>query len=422
MKSSPSRLLYAMIIGLSAGLIARGLVSSPEVLLPWIEGVTKPIGTLFIRLILMLVIPLLVSALIVGVLEAGSGKNLGKMGLRTLFIVVLLSSISVLIGLGLVNWIQPGQWVPKEAIQAMNHTPPPVSESQGGWESLLQIVPLNPLKEAAFAFDPKNSGGGILAVMFFALFIGIAMLGVPEAEARPVRDFFQSLFTISQKGLQLILKMAPLAVGCFLFNLGAQLGVEGFRLIGAYVAVVLAALLIHGVGVYSLVLIIGARHHPIHFFKKISEALLMAFSTSSSNATLTKSLEVAEKNLKLPPSVSRFVLTIGASANQNGTALFEGVTILFLAQVYGIDLTFAQQLQVAGLCILAGVGTAGVPSASIPFIAAVGAGVGIPLEGVTLILGVDRFLDMCRTTVNVAGDLVCAAVVARGHQEKSDPQ
>ncbi len=422
MRNSPSRLLYAMIIGLTAGLIARGLVSSPEVLLPWIEGVTKPIGTLFIRLILMLVIPLLISALIVGVLEAGSGKNLGKMGLRTLFIVVLLSSISVLIGLGLVNWIQPGKWVPKEAIQAMNHPPPPISESHGGWESLLQIVPLNPLKEAAFAFDPKNSEGGILAVMFFALFIGIAMLGVPVAEARPVRDFFQSLFTISQKGLQLILQMAPLAVGCFLFNLGAQLGVEGFRLIGAYVTVVLAALLIHGVGVYSLVLIIGAKHHPIHFFKKISEALLMAFSTSSSNATLTKSLEVAEKNLQLPPAVSRFVLTIGASANQNGTALFEGVTILFLAQVYGIDLTFAQQLQVAGLCILAGVGTAGVPSASIPFIAAVGAGVGIPLEGVTLILGVDRFLDMCRTTVNVAGDLVCATVVARGHQEQSDPQ
>ena len=303
MRNSPSRLLYAMIIGLTAGLIARGLVSSPELLLPWIAGVTKPIGTLFIRLILMLVIPLLVSALIVGVLEAGSGKNLGRMGLRTLFIVVLLSSISVLIGLGLVNWIQPGIWVPKEAIQAMNHTPPPISESQGGWESLLQIIPLNPLKEAAFAFDPKNSEGGILAVMFFALFIGIAMLGVPEAEARPVRDFFQSLFTISQKGLQLILQMAPLAVGCFLFNLGAQLGVEGFRLIGAYVAVVLAALLIHGVGVYSLVLIIGARHHPVHFFKKISEALLMAFSTSS---PMTCSPKAEIKCLILPLTTIRY--------------------------------------------------------------------------------------------------------------------
>jgi DAACS family dicarboxylate/amino acid:cation (Na+ or H+) symporter len=406
-----------MILGFTAGLIARGLVSSPEVLLPWIAGLTKPIGTLFIRLILMLVIPLLVSALIVGVLEAGSGESLGKMGVRTLVIVVILSGLSVVIGLGLVNFVQPGKWVPREAIQAMNHTLPPPSESKGFWAGILEIVPTNPLKEAAFAFDPKNSEGGILAVMFFALFIGIVMLHVPKEETHPVRDFFQSLFTICQKGLQLILKMAPVAVACFLFNLGAQLGLEGFRMIGVYVAVVLGALILHGIGVYSLVLIFGARQNPIEFFKKISDALLMVFSTSSSNATLPKSLEVAEQNLKLPKSVSRFVLTIGASANQNGTALFEGVTILFLAQAYGIDLSLAQQLQVAGLCILAGVGTAGVPSASIPFIAAVGAGYGIPMEGVTLILGVDRLLDMCRTTVNVGGDLVVASVVARGHQE-----
>lgn len=405
-----------MLLGLVAGILARTAVSSPEVLLPFIAGLTKPIGTLFIRLILMLVIPLLISALIVGVLEAGSGKNIGKMGLKTFLVVLILSGLSVVIGLGLVNLVQPGKWVPQEAIRAMNHTIPPAAESKGVWENILQIVPLNPLKEAAFAFDPKNSEGGILAVMFFTLFIGVAMLGVPEEQTRPVKDFFQSLFLICQNALQIILHMAPLAVACFLFNLGAQLGVEGFRLIGAYIAVVLGALLIHGVGIYSLALIVGARQNPLHFFKQISEALLMAFSTSSSNATLPKSLEVAEKNLKLPPSISRFVLTIGASANQNGTALFEGVTILFLAQVYGIDLTLAQQLQVAGLCILAGVGTAGVPSASIPFIAAVGAGVGIPLEGVTLILGVDRFLDMCRTTVNVGGDLVVATIVAKNQQ------
>ena len=416
MKSSPKKLLLAMLLGLVAGILARTAVSSPEVLLPFIAGLTKPIGTLFIRLILMLVIPLLISALIVGVLEAGSGKNIGKMGLKTFLVVLILSGLSVVIGLGLVNLVQPGKWVPQEAIRAMNHTIPPAAESKGVWENILQIVPLNPLKEAAFAFDPKNSEGGILAVMFFTLFIGVAMLGVPEEQTRPVKDFFQSLFLICQNALQIILHMAPLAVACFLFNLGAQLGVEGFRLIGAYIAVVLGALLIHGVGIYSLALIVGARQNPLHFFKQISEALLMAFSTSSSNATLPKSLEVAEKNLKLPPSISRFVLTIGASANQNGTALFEGVTILFLAQVYGIDLTLAQQLQVAGLCILAGVGTAGVPSASIPFIAAVGAGVGIPLEGVTLILGVDRFLDMCRTTVNVGGDLVVATIVAKNQQ------
>lgn len=404
--------------GLLLGIFARTLVSDPMVLTPWIDGFTKPIGTLFIRLILMLVIPLLVSAIVIGVLESGSGQNLKQLGFRTLFVVVILSGVSVLVGVGLVNGIEPGRWVSQEMIQHLGSKPISPPDSPGFWQSVLQMVPSSPLREAAFAFDPQFSQGGILAVMFFSLFLGCVMLQVSAEQRKPVEDFFRSLFFITQKGLQLILKIAPLAVACFLFNLGAQLGWSGIQLIGGYVAVVLGALLIHGVGVYSFVLMVVANKNPIQFFKESSEALLMAFSTSSSNATLPKALEVAEHRLHLPAPISRFVLTIGASANQNGTALFEGVTILFLAQVYGIDLTAAQQMQVVFLCILAGIGTAGVPSASIPFIAAVGAGVGIPLEGVTLILGVDRLLDMCRTTVNVAGDLVVATVVS--HSMKNE--
>lgn len=408
---TPKKLLGAMVLGLFFGILARAFFAESDSLTFFIQNFTKPMSSLFIRLLLMLVIPLLISAIIIGILEAGSGEALGKMGWKTLRVVVLLSSISVLIGISLVSLVQPGRWIPSEALAGLQSQIPPPKTSPGFWNSILELVPLNPLREAVFAFDGKFSEGGILAVMFFSLFMGIVMRQLPEDQIRPVRDFFQSIFLISQKGLYLILHLAPLAVICFLFNLGAQLGLQGIQILGIYVTVVLSALLIHGVGVYSLALHWGARKNPLHFFRESSEALLMAFSTSSSNATLPKALEVAEEKLKLSPSVSRFVLTIGASANQNGTALFEGVTLLFLAQAYGIDLTLAQQIQVAFLCILAGVGTAGVPSASIPFITAVGVTIGIPAEGVTLILGVDRLLDMCRTTVNVAGDLVVASVV-----------
>jgi DAACS family dicarboxylate/amino acid:cation (Na+ or H+) symporter len=181
-----------------------------------------------------------------------------------------------------------------------------------------------------------------------------------------------------------------------------------------YVLVVLLALLIHQFVVYSLPVRFLGGMSPLRFFKSIEEAMVTAFSTASSNATLPTALKVAEENLELPPHVSRFVLTIGSTANQNGTALFEGVTVLFLAQFYGVPLTFAQQLLVVAVCILGGIGTAGVPAGSLPVVVLILGMVGIPVEGIGLILGVDRFLDMCRTTLNVTGDLAAAVVVARG--------
>jgi DAACS family dicarboxylate/amino acid:cation (Na+ or H+) symporter len=219
------------------------------------------------------------------------------------------------------------------------------------------------------------------------------------------------------KLIGLVIKLAPLAIFCFMFNLAAQFGWDLLFRLAAYVGVVLLALAIQMFGVFPLLLRVLANKSPFAFFRETQEAFVMAFATSSSNATLPTALRVAEERLKLPPRVSRFVLTIGATANQNGTAMFEGVTVLFLAQFFGVELGLSSQLFVMLVCILAGIGTAGVPAGSLPVIALILGGVGVPPEGIGLILGVDRFLDMCRTTLNVIGDLVAATVISARNPE-----
>jgi DAACS family dicarboxylate/amino acid:cation (Na+ or H+) symporter len=199
-----------------------------------------------------------------------------------------------------------------------------------------------------------------------------------------------------------------------MFNLAVLFGWDLLLRLGAFVLVVVGALAVHMLVVYSLALRLVGGYSPVKFFKGVQEAMLMAFSTASSNATLPTALKVADRDLHLPTKVSRFVLTIGATANQNGTALFEGVTVIFLAQFFGVDLTWGQQFMVMLVCILGGIGTAGVPSGSLPVVALICAMVGVPPEGIGLILGVNHFLDMCRTTVNVTGDLGIAAIVSKG--------
>jgi DAACS family dicarboxylate/amino acid:cation (Na+ or H+) symporter len=210
------------------------------------------------------------------------------------------------------------------------------------------------------------------------------------------------------------MKFAPIGVAGLMFALTATLGVEILQTLIWYVGTVLAALALHMFGVYSLVVSLVARMSPRHFFGRISEVLLTAFATSSSNATLPTSLRVAEANLGVRREVANFVLTVGSTANQNGTALYEGITVLFLAQVFGVDLTYAMQTQVVLMSVLAGVGTAGVPGGSLPLVVLVLISVGVPAEGIGIIYGVDRLLDMCRTTLNVTGDLAVAVCVDRG--------
>jgi DAACS family dicarboxylate/amino acid:cation (Na+ or H+) symporter len=266
---------------------------------------------------------------------------------------------------------------------------------------------------AAVAADPPN----MLHLMFFALLVGVGAALLPGSRTDSFLAVLQSLFDITARIIDLIMQVAPVAVACLLFSNTARFGFDLLSALGWFVGTVLLGLALQMFGVYSLSVYFLSRLSPLEFFRRIRTVMLTAFSTSSSNATLPTALRVSEENLGVPREINNFVLTVGATGNQNGTALYEGVTVLFLAQLSGIDLTLGQQVLVAYLAMLGGIGTAGVPSGSIPFIIVVLTTIHVNPALIAVILGVDRILDMCRTTLNVAGDITAATFVARseGH-------
>jgi len=412
------KMAIGFVAGLLLGLVAHATGGAGA---PWVQTlttwVTQPIGTLFLRLIFMLVIPLLFSALVVGVAEMGDIRALGRIGWKTLAYTVIVSGIAVVIGLLLVNWLKPGagvdpataQQLLSEGAQRAHAIVSSSGEQPKGLDMLLSVVPDNVIGAAA--------DNAILGVMFFALMLGIGIVLTRTRGTEVLLRGIEGLFEVSMTLIGLVIRLAPYAVFCFMFNLAALFGWDLLARLGAYVGVVVLALSIHMFVVYSLALKFVGGWSPLKFFRGVQEAMVMAFSTASSNATLPTSLRVAQEELHLPNKVARFVLTVGATANQNGTALFEGVTVLFLAQFFGVELSLVQQATVMFVCILGGIGTAGVPAGSLPVVALICGMVGVPPEGIGLILGVDRFLDMCRTTLNVTGDLVAAAVVSRGESD-----
>jgi Na+/H+-dicarboxylate symporter len=408
------RILLGLLAGAALGATAHALAGGSAGLEGFIHYLTEPVGKIFLRLLFMLVIPLVVSALALGVAGLGDMRALGRIGLRTLAYTAVVSSIAVIIGIALVNLFEPGRGMAPE-LKAKLHagTAVPASSMGGevsGIDFFVNLVPANVIKSMA--------DGDMLPVMVFAVFLGVGLLLTRGEGARRFEESLNGLYEVVMRLLGIVIEMAPVGVACLLFTLTARLGYEVLEQLANYVFVVVAALAIQQFVVYSIAVGWFGGMSPLFFFRAVRPAMLTAFSTASSNATLPTALLVAEEGLRLPAHVSRFVLTIGATANQNGTALFEGVTVLFLAQFYGVDLTIAQQVLVVSVCILGGIGTAGVPAGSIPVIVALLESVGVPRDGIALIFGVDRFLDMCRTTINVTGDLAAATVVARG--EKGD--
>ncbi len=408
-------------VGLFGGLIVHAATGGEAAWLDWLTTwITIPAGQLFLRLLFMLVLPLLFSALVVGIAEMGSMRALGRIGWKTLAYTVVVSTIAVVIGVVLVNVFQPGGDVdPGTAAdllaQASSRAGSIIAssgEQPGGMQMLLGIVPSNVFAAAA--------DSDVLAVMFFALMVGIGIVLADNPAARHFKTTIEGLFEVSMTLIDLVIRLAPYAVACLVFNLAASFGWTLILTLAGYVGVALLAMLLHMFVVYPLAVRLLGRMGPLAFFRGVQEAMVMAFSTASSNATLPTALKVAKEDLKLPQRVSRFVLTIGATANQNGTALFEGVTVLFLAQFFGVELSLLQQVTVMFVCILGGIGTAGVPAGSLPVIALICAMVGVPPEGIGLILGVDRLLDMCRTTLNVTGDLAAAVVVSSGENDLAD--
>lgn len=409
------KLILGFLLGIIGGLISfYTLPIDKFAIMKPVTDVFALVGALFLRIIFMVVIPLLVSALMLGVFDLGRGKGLGKVAKKSILFTVSLSSIAVMIAITITGLLKPGVGLEfdksslatnQSVIQIQNNVN---SVADKPWyQYLVDLIPQNPIDSAARAFS-----GEIIALMFFALIFGYALSLVIKEDDHPVIKILQTIFDASLKIIDFAMKLAPFAIFGIVFNTAYKLGGGFLQNLAFYVLVVIIGLLIQQFVVYGSFLKIFGKTSPWSYFKACKEVYLYAFSTASSNATLPVALETAQTTLKIPPQISKFVLTIGASANQNGTALFEGVTVLFLAQVYGIDLSIWQQVLVVLMSILAGVGTAGIPGGSLPLIVVLLTQVGIPAEGIGLILGVDRLLDMCRTTLNVSGDLVIAKLVS----------
>lgn len=431
------------VFGVIANVMATNNDRTAELVKTLNDRVMTLVGDSFLAMIFMIVVPLLFSALVLGISELGDVAKVGRIGVRSLLMTVLFSGIAVVIALALVNIVQPGKAISEskrtelqqeyerdgllkegfsddevsQIFEERAASPDGVSALEeknaapkGGTQAdppVAGLVPKNPLLEATRALS-----GGILPFMFFALIFGLGLAKSDPEVVAPFRQFCEALFEISQKVIDFAMALAPYGVFALIFKTASTLGLSIFTTLGVYALTVLFGLALHMFVVYSILLRVIAKRNPWDFFRRIKNVMLTAFATSSSNATLPVALKSAEEDLGLPKNISSFVLTVGATANQNGTALFEGITIIFFCQLFGIDLTTSQQLMVLGLSIVAGIGTAGVPGGAWPVIGSIVKGLGVPAGAIGMALGIDRILDMSRTVLNVTGDMAIAACVA----------
>ena len=420
-----TKILIGLLVGVLGGLAVNWSLGGSDPRVVWlVSNITQPVGTVFLNLLLMIVVPLVFASLVVGVAGIGDIRKLGRIGIKSFAYCLVISAISVVIGLGLANTIRPGERISPDvaaqlkekfskgaatATEAQKAAAESAKSDSGLMQAVKTVVPSNVFNSIS------GTSPNMLHIMFFALIVGIAITLMPAQVSAPFVGLMESVFAITSKIIDIIMKFAPYAVACLLFNNIAQFGLDLLQSLAWFVATVLLGLSLHFFGVYSLSIYFLSRINPLEFFRRVRTVIVTAFSTSSSNATLPTALRVSNENLGVPKEINNFVLTVGATANQNGTALYEGVTVLFLAQLAGVELTLGLQLMVVYMAILGGIGTAGVPSGSIPFIIGILAMPAINIDPglIAIILGVDRILDMCRTTLNVVGDLTAATFVAR---------
>lgn len=406
------RILIGLLVGAGAGVTANLIAGGSSGLTRVVTLCTEPLGKMWLSSLIMVVIPLILSTLSLGVAGLGSLKRLGRIAVVTLLSFLCLTALSTALGLLMMNFIRPGARLDPavktqlmETYKGQTEGAMGLSTSTFNIDLLVKIVPRNPIQAAA--------NGDMLAVIFFALMIGVALTLIPPDKAEPMSKFLDSLGYITVAIIELVMKVAPLGVFCLVFSVTARFGFHLLLSLLQYVLTVVAGLVIFQFVAYPLILWLVARWPALEFFRRIRVVMVTAFSTSSSNATLPTTLRVSEESLRIPKEIGGFVLPLGATMNMNGTALYEGATVLFLAQVFGVPLSLGAQIMVVVLSVLTAIGTAGIPGGSLPLLMMVLRMVGVPMEGIAIILGVDRILDMCRTTLNVTGDLVTATIVAR---------
>jgi len=407
-----NKILIGLVTGTVLGVVANLSLGGSAGLERFISLITDPIGRLWLNALIMVVLPLVLSTLALGVAGLGSLAKVGRIGGLTLLTFLSLTAMAATLGLLMVNTIRPGTRLDPAIQQGLMETYRGQSDQAMGLaetglsiDLLINIVPRNPVKAAA--------DFNMLAVIFFALMVGVALTRLTPDKARPMLELLESLAQITIAIIEMVMKVAPYAVACLIFGVIARFGFDLLFSLANYVLTVISGLFIFMVVIYPLILKFVVRRSPREFFRKARIVIVTAFSTSSSNATLPTTLRTAEEELGVPNEVAGFVVPLGATMNMNGTALFEGVTVLFVAQVFGISLPLDQQIVVVLMSVVVAIGAAGVPGGSIPLLMMVLGMVGAPMEGIAIVLGVDRILDMCRTTVNVTGDLITSTVVDR---------
>jgi len=406
-------------LGLVLGAFVGGLCNAFFAEQPWLvfvsDNIMFPVGQVFLRMLFMTVVPIVFTSIALGVAGIGDMKTLGRLGGRTFGYFAMSTLIAATIGLTLVNTIKPGSGLPEQTRNEL------MEKFSGGAQGMLSgpvdfgintfvnIVPRNPVAAAA--------NMDMLALIFFALIFGAALTVIPRDKSQPVIDVLQGIGDAIIAIINWAMKLAPYGVFGLIFVITSRFGWSILSQLGMYVVAVLIGLLLHAaIGISSLVRIFG-KMSPVIFWRSITAPFITAFSTSSSMATLPTSIATAENQLDVQPKIAGFVLPLGATMNMNGTALYEGITVLFLAQVFGVDLSFSSQIIVVILAVLTAIGAAGVPGGSLPLMMLVMATVGVPPEGIAIILGVDRILDMSRTTLNVCGDISASVYVDRIDRE-----
>ena len=398
----PTQIIIGLVLGIALGFIFKESIA-------WVE----PFGTAFIRLITMIVVPLVFSSLLIGTASLGDPKKLGRIGGKTLLFFLVTTIISCAIGLTLTNVLKPGSDLPQETrnqITAQYETDTETritvfEEKPSISDILVNIIPRNPFNSMAQAT--------MLQIIFFAIFFGITLTLIPKEKATVILAFFEGINDVMIKMVLIIMKVAPIGVFALITVIVGRFGWDILMALAMFTAIVVFGCLFHMFTVLPLALKLLTNTKISTFFKGIFPAQLIAFSTTSSGATLPITMDCCEKNLKVPNQICSFVLPLGATINMNGTSLYQGVAALFLAEVYlPGGLSIVDQLVVVGTATLGAIGTAGVPGAAVILLAMVLSTVGIPIEGIALVLGVDRIVDMFRTPLNITGDAACAVFVA----------
>ena len=386
-------LVLAVVVGLAAGPDSLGFINW------WVA----PIGTIFINLIKMMIVPVVLTSLVVGMTSLGDTRKLGRIGIKTVLLYLGTTAVAIAIGFGVAGLVHPGLGLQLAATGEVN-----VKEAPGLMQVFVAMVPANPVEAMAKA--------QILPIIVFALFVGVGILQVGGEKAQILIKFFDAAAEVCYKIIGLIMELAPIGVFCLLLPVVVKNGPAVLLPLLSVIGCVAVGCAIHAVVVYSTLAKVWGGHTPMQFFKGVSEAMLIAFTTCSSAATLPINMKNCQEKLGVSREVSSFVLPLGATINMDGTALYMGVCSLFIANVFGIDLSFGQMMMIVLTGTLASIGTAGVPGAGLIMLAMVLSTVGLPMEGLALVAGIDRVLDMFRTCLNITGD--AAVTIVMDEEEK----